>query len=288
VVWIGQGRQLATRGRRGPATPVTVLKGALADNVPHRDLRITKAHALFLDGVLIPVEFLVNHRSIRWDDHAQEVLLYHVELESHDVLLANGAPAESYRDDGNRWLFQNANTGWDRPPQPPCAPVLTGGPVVDALWRHLLHRTGGRPGWVLTDEPDLHLVADGRRIDPSDRYGAAYRFHLAGPVRSVRLCSRAAAPQELGTLRDPRQLGVAVARVTAWQGDRSRVAAAGDPRFQDGFHPPEAGSDGQWTNGDARLPETLFAGPAGAWELVVHLTGRAFYPLLTDDQRRIA
>ena len=38
---------------------------------------------------------------------AQEVTVYHIELETHDVLLANGAPAESYRDNGNRWLFQN-------------------------------------------------------------------------------------------------------------------------------------------------------------------------------------
>jgi hypothetical protein len=34
---------------------------------------------------------------------------HHIELASHDVLLADGAPAESYRDDGNRWLFRNIN-----------------------------------------------------------------------------------------------------------------------------------------------------------------------------------
>ena len=96
-----------------------VRKGALADNVPHHDLRVTKGHSLYIDGVLIPVEFLVNHRSILWDDRAQEVTLYHVELATHDVLLANGAPAESYRDDGNRWLFQNANSGWDLPRRSP-------------------------------------------------------------------------------------------------------------------------------------------------------------------------
>jgi hypothetical protein len=134
VVWIGQGRVLATRGRRNAATPVIVRKGALAENVPSRDLRVTKAHGLYIDGVLIPVEFLVNHRSIVWNDHAQEVALYHIELESHDILLADGAPAESYRDDGNRWLFQNTNSGWHLPPQEPCAAVLTGGPVVDAVW----------------------------------------------------------------------------------------------------------------------------------------------------------
>ena len=117
IVWIGTGRVLVTPGRRSAATPVIVRKGALADNVPHRDLRVTKGHSLYLDGVLIPVEFLVNHRSILWDDRAREVSIYHIELATHDVLLADGAPAESYRDDGNRWLFQNANPFWDAAPQ---------------------------------------------------------------------------------------------------------------------------------------------------------------------------
>ena len=166
IVWIGIGRVLATRGRRTAATPVIVRKGAFADNVPTQDLRVTKGHSFYLNGVLIPVEELINHRTILWDDRAQEVALYHVELESHDVLLANGAAAESYRDDGNRWLFRNANTGWNAPPKPPCAPVLTGGARVDAMWRQLLQRAGPRRGSPLTDDPDLHLLVDGNRIDP--------------------------------------------------------------------------------------------------------------------------
>ena len=153
------------RGRRTAANPVIVRRGALGPGVPHYDLHVTKGHALFIDDVLIPVEFLVNHRSILWDDQAREVSLYHVELETHDVLLANGAPAESYRDDGNRWLFRNANSGWDQPEKPPCAPVLTGGPVVDAVWQRLLQRSGPRPGLPLTDDPDVHLMVDGVRVD---------------------------------------------------------------------------------------------------------------------------
>jgi hypothetical protein len=102
VTWIGVGKVLVTRGRRSAATPVIVRKGALADNVPARDLHVTKGHSLLIDDVLIPVEFLVNHRSILWDDRAQEVSLYYVELDRHVVLVADGAPAESYRDDGNR------------------------------------------------------------------------------------------------------------------------------------------------------------------------------------------
>ena len=114
--------------------------------MPHRDLRVTKGHSLLLDRVLIPVEFLVNHRSILWDDRAREHRIYHLELAT-TTSSADGAAAESYRDDGNRWLFRNANAGWHLPPQHPCAPVLTGGPVVDAVWRRLLDRSGPRPGF---------------------------------------------------------------------------------------------------------------------------------------------
>jgi hypothetical protein len=57
ISWIGEGRVRATRGQRGAATPVIVRRGALADKVPYRDLRVTKGHALYIDGVLIPVEF---------------------------------------------------------------------------------------------------------------------------------------------------------------------------------------------------------------------------------------
>jgi hypothetical protein len=91
--------------------------------------------------VLVPVEFLVNHRTILWDDRMQGVEIYQVALDSHDVLLANGAPAASYRDDGNRWLFQNANAFWVLVPRELCAPVLTGGSMIDVVWRRL-YRAG--------------------------------------------------------------------------------------------------------------------------------------------------
>ena len=234
VTWIGTGKVLATRGRRTAATPVIVRRGALADNVPNRDLHVTKGHSLYFDGVLIPVEFLVNHRSILWDDRAQEVEIYHVELATHDVLLANGAPAESYRDDGNRWLFRNANTGWDQVEKPPCAPVLTGGPVVDAVWRRLLERAGPRPGVPLSDDPDLHVLVDGRREDALARCGAAYVFRLPALARSVRIVSRAAAPAELGLARDPRVLGVALRAITLFQGARCHMIEMTDAALSEG------------------------------------------------------
>jgi hypothetical protein len=282
IAWIGTGRTLATRGRRTAATPVILRKGALADNVPYEDLHVTKGHAFYVDGVLIPVEFLVNHRSIFWDDRAREVLLYHVELDTHDVLIANGAPAESYRDDGNRWLFQNANTGWDQPPKPPCAPVLTGGPEVDAAWHRLLKRSGPRPGQPVTEDPGLHLLVDGKRLEAGRRHGGTYTFSLPARSADVRIVSRAGVPAELGFARDPRLLGVALHRIELCQGTRLRVVDISDPRLTAGFHAFESDISLRWTNGEAILPAELFEAFDGPLQVVLHLAGSTQYLLLHD------
>jgi hypothetical protein len=280
IVWIGKGKVLTERGQRNAATPVILRRGALGDNMPHRDLRVTKGHSFYLDGVLIPAEFLVNHRSILWDDHSpREVTLYHIELATHDVLLANGAPAESYRDDGNRWLFQNSNSGWDQPAKAPFAPVLTGGPIVDAVWRRLLDLAGARPGLILTDETDLHLLVNGDRVDAEQSVNGAHVFRLpvADQITTVRIVSRAAAPDELGLARDPRSLGVALRRVVLRKGSRSRIVNVADDRLVEGFHGYEPDCGIRWTDGDAALPIDLFEDFAKGAELVLQLAGTARY-----------
>ena len=284
IVWIGFGCVLATRGRRNAATPVTIRKGAFAANVPHHDLRVTKGHAFYFDGALIPVEFLVNHRSILWDDRAQEVTLYHVELGRHDVLLANGAPAESYRDDGNRWLFRNANNGWHLPPQPPCAPIHTGGPLVDTVWRRLLDRAGSRPGLPLTDDADLHLLVDGRRVDTSARYPGIYLFRLDRSPAVVIIRSRAGAPAELGRSRDPRLLGVPLRRVILQRGRSLRTLEATDAVLAAGFHDYEPELGLRWTDGEGVLPPDFFNGFVPPMDLVLHVGGATLYPLLFGDR----
>jgi hypothetical protein len=279
---------LATCGRRSAATPVIVRKGALTENVPHRDLHVTKGHSLHLEGVLIPVEFLVNHRSIVWDDRAQKVAVYHIELATHDVLLADGAPAESYRDDGNRWLFQNANAAWRQPAKSPYAPVLTGGPLVDAVWRQLLDRAGPQPGVPTTSDPDLHLLVDDRRIDGCALEKNVYRFRLPHRPNDVRIVSRASAPDQLGLARDPRSLGVALRQIVLWRGRHVTVLQAGDRRLGEGLHAYEAEHGLRWTDGNAQLPAALFETVDGSCELALHLASTTRYECIDQQVRATA
>jgi hypothetical protein len=77
--------------------PVRVVQSALDDNVPQRDLYLTPAHALFVDGVLVPVGSLVNGASIIVDDADDHDTLeyFHIELERHDVIQAENTPCET-------------------------------------------------------------------------------------------------------------------------------------------------------------------------------------------------
>ena len=288
IRWIGTGRVLATPGRRSAATPVIVYKGAIADNVPNRDLYVTKGHSLFIDDVLIPVEFLVNHRSIVWGDHAREVELFHIDLDTHDVLLANGAMAESYRDDGNRWLFRDGNDSWDHEPQAPCAPVLTGGPIVDAIWARLLDRAGPRPGLPMTDDADVHLMVDGQRVDGIEHPDGVVTFSLPSVPSCARIVSRAVVPQELGLARDARMLGVALSRITVSQGRAVRTIEADNAVFGTGFHLFEAADVFRWTNGDAAIPPALFAGLEGPCRLELAIACSTRYPATEPDDAKLA
>ena len=93
--------------------PIKICRSALAPNVPHRDLYLSPGHALYLDGVLIAAQGLVNDRSIvRCSKGAEDRLTYfQLDLEDHQVIFAEGAPVESCFGDGMilfapRW-FEN-------------------------------------------------------------------------------------------------------------------------------------------------------------------------------------
>ncbi len=142
VRWIGR-RTYAERFLRSNAAlwPIRIQAGALADNVPVRDLWVSPLHALFLDGHLIPAGELVDGAGIT-RENVDRVCYFHVELDSHDVLLADGAAAESFLDDGSLGLFHNSASR----PVPDvalagfCAPRITHGLVLEGVRSSLAHR----------------------------------------------------------------------------------------------------------------------------------------------------
>ncbi len=107
--------------------------GSLGDGLPRRDLLVSPKRAMFLDGILVPVERLVAGATIVQERKLERVDYVHVELNSHDVLLAEGAPSESFVDDNSRGMFHNAHEhaalfpDHRRVPAVYCAPDLDGG-----------------------------------------------------------------------------------------------------------------------------------------------------------------
>jgi hypothetical protein len=146
VTWVGR---RAVDITRHPAPekvrPVRIARGAFGGNLPSRDLLLSPDHAVFAEGVLVPVKYLVNGSTVRFDGSFSHVVYFHVELTRHEVLLAEGLPAESYLETGGRAMFENGGRPmvlhpdfspmiWDALG---CAPLMVTGPEVDAIHMRL-------------------------------------------------------------------------------------------------------------------------------------------------------
>jgi len=175
IRWIGTRSYIGRFANTNPAVlPVCVKAGALADGIPTRDLWVSPDHALYLDSVLIPAEHLVNGTTILKAERVEGVTYWHIELDSHDVLLAGGAPAESFVDDGGRAIFHNAASYRALYPHQPawpvaaiyCAPRVTDGYALEAVRRSLALRAGlPTPPARVFGELLGHLdLCDGARI----------------------------------------------------------------------------------------------------------------------------
>jgi hypothetical protein len=79
------------------ALPIRFARSAIAPGVPYADLLMTGAHALLIDGLLIPARNLINGTTIALDEaHGiDELEFFHIKLESHDAIYAEGAPVET-------------------------------------------------------------------------------------------------------------------------------------------------------------------------------------------------
>lgn len=147
IRWIGRRRYSPETvfGNRDLA-PVLLRAGALSENVPRRDLWVSPEHAMYVDGALFPARALVNGLSIVQDTAARELRYYHIEFETHDVIIAEGAFSESFVDDESRAMFDNgaeySRLYPDSPAVPAvfCAPRIEEGATLEAVRGRLRRR----------------------------------------------------------------------------------------------------------------------------------------------------
>jgi len=110
VKWIGR-QTVATRF--GPAErlmPVRFAAGSLGDRLPTSDLTVTADHGMLVDGVICHAGALVNGTTITrvpLAEMGERYTVYHIETDAHEIILANGAPAETFIDNVSRRAFDN-------------------------------------------------------------------------------------------------------------------------------------------------------------------------------------
>ncbi len=161
IRWLGVRRtDLARHPRPWDVQPVRVHASAFGEGVPCRDLVLSPDHAVFMDGHLVPIRHLINGVSIVQETRAS-VTYWHVELDRHDLVLAEGLACESYLDTGNRTAFENA----------PGAVALTPDFARPDFARATWAAAGCAP--ILTDPQDARLRALHTRLLARARRGAA-------------------------------------------------------------------------------------------------------------------
>ena len=270
VQWLGH-RGVDCRGHKRPTDvlPVRIAAGAFGPRQPVQDLRLSPDHSVFVDGVLVPVRYLINGATVI-QETAENITYWHVELDRHNVILAEGLPCETYLDTGNRGAFSNGSASvqmhpdfalriWDAEA---CAPLVLGGPRLVAAKRHLLTQATAL-GYPKADDAELRVEVNGRTV-VAETDGRQWRVRLPEAAENVRITSRVWIPAQMrADEEDMRPLGVAISRI--WLDGRE--VSLESQGLAAGWHAPEPGW--RWTDGDATLV------PSGARELAfeVAMTG---------------
>ena len=313
VRWIGH---RLVRPERHPrpetARPVRVMRDAFDTGAPCRDLLLSPDHAVHVDGVLIAIRQLINGTTICQEAACEAIRYFHVECDTHTVLLAEGLAAETYLDSGNRHAFANASAAVALYPDfaaardtsarsvwsaHASAPFVTGEAAVLPVWRRLVRRAvilghavlGHAPVTpAVTGDAAPRLRAGDRWIAPVKMEKGHLAFVLPAGLTSARLVTRAARPTDTRPwLEDRRVLGVAVSRLVLRMGATIRDIPLDHPSLSRGWWAVERDGSrlSRWTTGDALIPLPHLDTPA---TLELSLEGDMLYPMDTHSARPCA
>jgi hypothetical protein len=211
VRWIGH-RTLDLRGL-DKAGPVLIAAHAFGPGRPARPLRLSPLHAVFCAGVLVPAMHLVNGATITHEPGRAAVTYYHIELDQHDAVLADGLACETYFDNGNRGgLYQER--GVRSPASRPFAPIVTSGGELRGI-RASLHETALAAGFLPRYQPQLRVLAGDAAVLAEIRPYRGRRqarFTLPAASRRITLLANSATPADTDPAsEDRRELGICLA-----------------------------------------------------------------------------
>jgi hypothetical protein len=306
VKWIGRRRiDLTAHPHPQTVAPIRIRRGAFAEAMPHTDLLVSPDHAIFVDGRLVCARQLINGTTIRQEKGWTSVEYFHVELDTHAILLAEGLPAESYLNTGNQGFFANSGeplvlhpdltdeTDYPTRQAGSCAPFVWDEASVRPVWQRLAERAEAigqpAPKPETTTDPDLRLVAKGRTVRPLYSENGLFIFALPKGATEVRLVSRAGAPTDTRPwLDDRRRLGIYAERIVLRGASEMREVPLDHPDVSQGWWAVERAGTAlcRWTGGDAVLPLPAMD---GATMLEIR-AGNAGMVYLTDTglDRRVA
>ena len=280
IKWLGH-RTVDCTQHPGPRAlwPVRVEATAFGPNLPSFDLYLSPGHSVcvkLINETLIPIQELVNGSTIAYAP-MDTVTYWHVELASHDILIANGLPAESFLEMGANRSCLDADAPADLPIEVLarthdnfCRRFVDSGPLL-AVVREELSRRATDLGWAPARAVEIVGLARDRTIKPL-LLGCEAVFPLPADACDVTIRSCLTTPALMGDA-DPRSLGLAVyglALVT--EAGEVRVLDLDAHELKGSFHPGER-EDGlhyRWTNGDLVIPAALQDGLAGS--LMLRLT----------------
>ncbi len=242
VRWIGWRTLDLAPGAARAARPIIILPGAFGPGKPFKTLRLSPLHCVYAQGVLIPVTHLVNGATILRDDTAPAMTYYHLELDRHDVLLAEGLECESYFCNGNRGQLYH-ELGRRSPARRAFAPNVTSGARLASV-RRRLHELALEAGHEAGYLQRLRAVCAGQDILPSLSRKGRWRyasFSFAAPVRHLTLLCATATPADTDPeSEDRRELGLC-------------LGEAPGLRLGQGWLPRAMGDEGIWMAGRAEI-----------------------------------
>jgi hypothetical protein len=144
IEWVGH-RHVDCERHPAPekVLPFRIAAHTFGRGKPDRDLLLSPDHAVFVDGVLIPVKYLANGTTIRQVVVA-EVTYHHFELRHHAIVEAENLTVETLLPGSDKTAFAGSAVTALHPDFVPrnweshgCAPLIVTGPRLETIRRRI-------------------------------------------------------------------------------------------------------------------------------------------------------